>query len=103
MSKFVSNILLLKIQLSFKVVCFFCQLEAVEQEEADTVDVPFDNVFVDYDDNEDDLIDFEEFYLTMTNNIPIANPALLGETFMAADANSKLYCSIGQVKQNISA
>ena len=81
----------------------FCQLEDVEPEEADIVDVPFDNVFVDYDDNQDGLIDFEEFYLTVTKNIPIANPALLGETFMAADANSKLYCSIWPVKQNISA
>ena len=68
------------------------QLADVEEEleDVDTVNVPFDGDFDDYDDDKDGLIDFAEFYDTVTSNVPLKNPAKLGEVFHAADVNGKL-------------
>ena len=64
--------------------------EEEELQDLEMVNVPFDGDFEDYDDDKDGLIDFAEFYDTVTSNIPLKNPAKLGEVFNAADVNGKL-------------
>ena len=68
----------------------FFQLGDEGPQKGDTFSIPLDNVFADYDDNNDDYIDLEEFYFTMTSDVPLENPDRLKEMFNAADIDGKL-------------